>query len=73
MTRDSRLYAKTTRRRLVVGAAASMLLAGGALMWIFYGPAGATLGVACMLLGVLPIGIIAGVLALLDAVVRRSR
>lgn len=45
---DARRFARSTEARLVVAFFVLLYLVGGGLIWLFYGPAAALLGLACM-------------------------
>jgi hypothetical protein len=70
---DLRRYARSTQLRLALGALALLFAVGGFLIYIFYGPAGAALGIACFVLGLLPVVLILGALWMMDLVLGRSR
>jgi hypothetical protein len=70
---DLRHYARSTQVRLALGALGLLFLVGGILIYIFYGPAGAALGVACFVLGLLPVLLILGALWVMESVLGRSR
>jgi len=45
---------------------------GGGLIYLLYGPAGAALGLLCLIVGLLPVALIYIALTVADVVVRRS-
>jgi hypothetical protein len=69
---DLRRYARGTQLRLAVGALALLFVVGGFLIYLFYGPASAALGWLCLIVGLLPVGLIVAALWIADIVVRRS-
>jgi len=71
--RDLRGYARSTQLRLALGALAILFGIGGLLIYLFYGPGGAALGVLCLVVTLLPVGLILIALSVIDAVARRSR
>jgi hypothetical protein len=70
--RDLRQYARRTQLRLALGALAILFGVGGLLIYSFYGPAGAALGVLCLAVGLVPVLLILIALWILDAILRRS-
>lgn len=72
MKKDLRKYAKNTTVRLAVGFLIILLFIGAGLIYWTYGPGAAIMGVLCILGGLLPIGLIALVLGLLDLVVKKA-
>ena len=71
-SRDLRKYARGTQFRLALGALAILFGVGGLLIYLFYGPGGAALGVLCLVIGLLPVLLILGSLWILDVILRRS-
>ena len=71
-TVDLRKHARSTQVRLALGGLALLFGVGGLLIYIFYGPAGATLAFLCFLIGLLPVVVIAVVLWIMEALLRRS-
>jgi cation transporter-like permease len=69
---DLRRYARSTQIRLALGGLALLFGVGGVLIYFFYGPGGAVLGLLCFLIGLLPVLLVLLALWLLDAVLRRS-
>lgn len=72
-SRDLRKYASNTQLRLTLGALALLFGVGGLLIYLFYGPGGAAVGVLCLLIGLLPVLLILVALWILDVVLRRSQ
>lgn len=73
MTRDLRKYASQTTRRLILGGIISLFAVGGALIFTFYGGGAALMGVICLLAGLLPIGSIIIILAIMERIVERNK
>ncbi len=71
-SRDLRKYARRTQLRLALGALAILFGVGGLLIYLFYGPGGAALGVLCLVIGLLPVLLILVSLWILDVILRRS-
>ena len=71
-SRDLRKYARGTQLRLSLGALAILFGVGGLLIYFFYGPSGASLGVLCLVIGLVPVLLIIVALWILDVVLRRS-
>ncbi len=70
--RDLRAYARGTQMRLILGGLALAVLAGNGLIWLIYGPGAARMGLLCSLAALLPLGLIAGWLWLLDQLAGRA-
>jgi len=45
---------------------------GGILIYLFYGPGGAALGLMCLVIGLLPVVLILVALWIMEAILRRS-
>jgi len=73
MTRDLRKYARNTNLRLLAGFILLLFGVGGGLIYLIYGPEGAALGLICLLAGLVPLVLIAGLLWLLEWIVKRAR
>jgi hypothetical protein len=71
-SRDLRKYARSTQLRLALGALAILFGVGGLLIYLSYGPAGAAVGVLCMVIGLVPVVLILGALWILEVILRRS-
>ena len=73
MSQDLRRYSKQTIQRLILGGLILLFAVGGTLIFYFYGGAAALLGMICLLAGLLPIGLIILILALMEFIVERNR
>lgn len=73
MSRDLRRYSKQTIQRLIFGGLILLFAVGGTLIFYFYGGGAALLGMVCLLAGLLPIGLIILILALMELIVERNR
>jgi hypothetical protein len=71
--KDLRKYAKQTNLRLAIGAFILLFGVGLGLVYLFYGPGAAGMGLACLLAALLPISLIAASLYLLDWISKRAR
>jgi hypothetical protein len=58
--------------RLALGSLAILFGVGGLLIYLFYGPGGAALGILCLAIGLLPVLLILVSLWILDVILRRS-
>jgi hypothetical protein len=72
MTRDLRRYARQTNVQLFVGFFLILFIVGEALIWNFYGREAALFGLLCLLAGVSPLVLIAGILWLMEVFVRKA-
>ena len=73
MKRDLREYAKHTNIQLLVGAFILLFGVGIGLIYVIYGPGAASIGLLCMLGGLLPIALILAALYGMDWIVKRGR
>lgn len=73
MSRDLRRYSKQTIQRLIFGGLILLFAVGGALIFYFYGGSAALLGMICLLAGLMPIGLIIFILAVMEWIVERNR
>ncbi len=72
MTRDLRKYARQTNVRLIVGALLLLFVIGLGLIYYFYGSAAALMGGLCLLMALVPVGLTALVLWLMDWIRKRA-
>lgn len=72
MKRDLRKYAQSTNFRLIVGFVFLLFIIGDGLIYLFYGSGAAVMGLLCILGGLLPFVLIAGVFWVMEYVVRRA-
>ena len=72
MARDIRRYARQTNFRLAVGFILLLFTVGVGLIYIFYGQAGALMGLVCILLGLVPVLLIGLALAVMEWIVKRA-
>jgi len=71
MTRDLRRYAKQTNIRLFIGFFILLFVVGAGLIYWFYGREAAILGSICIVAGLIPLGLVWGLLAFLGWIVKR--
>ena len=71
MSRDIRRYASQTTFRVAAGAVLLLLTIGVGLIWLIYGSSAALTGLLCLLGALIPIGLIALVIWVLDWVVKK--
>ncbi len=72
MSRDLRKYARQTNVRLIAGALVLVFLIGDGLIYLFYGKGAASLGLLCLLAGLVPVVLTIIVLSLLDWIRKRA-
>jgi hypothetical protein len=72
MTRDLRKYARQTNVRLLAGALLLLFVVGDGLIFVIYGKNAAVMGLLCLFAGMLPVGLILLVLALLEWVTKKA-
>jgi hypothetical protein len=72
MTRDLRKYARQTNIRLIAGALLVLFVVGDGLIYFIYGKAPALMGLLCLLVGMIPVGLTMLVLLLLDWIRKRA-
>ncbi len=53
--RDLRKYTRQTNTRLMVGGVLLLFIVGSGLIYLFYGPGAAGMGVLCMGIGLIPL------------------
>jgi len=63
---DLRKYAKQTNVRLGIGAFILLFVVGTGLIWVIYGAGAAGMGLTCLLVALVPIGLIAATLYLME-------
>ena len=73
MKRDLRDYAKQTQVRLGIGAFALLFIVGLGLIWLIYGAGAASMGLLCLLAGLVPVALIVAVFYGLDWMLRHAR
>ena len=71
MKRDLRKFAKQTNFRLVFGFLVLLFLIGDGLIYLIYGTEAAVTGLICIAGALTPVLFIAGILALLDLIVKK--
>ncbi len=71
--RDLRTYVQRTNLALILGGLLLVLVGGNLLVWLLYGPGTALQSLTCMMVLLIPVGLIAVILWLMDWVVRRER
>ncbi len=71
-SRDLREYARSTQVRILIGALALLFGVGGILIYLFYGPGGAALGLLCLAVALAPVTLIGLALWGLERVARRG-
>jgi hypothetical protein len=72
MSRDMRKYSRQTTIGLIIGGLLLLFIVGGGLIYIIYGKGAALSGLACLLFGLIPIGIISLLLWLLGWISKRA-
>jgi hypothetical protein len=72
MSRDLRKYTNQTSFRLIVGGVFLLFIFGDGLIYLLYGPASAVTGLFCIGFGFIPIGLILGVFAIMDWIIKRA-
>jgi len=73
MARDLRKYARQTNTRLILGGVFLLFFIGDGLIYLFYGPQAAMLGMICMVAGLTPLLLIWLALVVLEWITRRAR
>ncbi|WP_322807952.1 hypothetical protein [Thermanaerothrix sp.] len=71
--RDLRQYARQTTFRLILGGLLILFLVGLGLIAWRYGLSAASLGLFCLLVGLMPIGMVILTLAIWDWIVKHGR
>ncbi len=72
MARDLRKYARQTNVRLIAGALLLLFVVGDGLIYLVYGPGAASLGLLCLLAGLVPVILTVLAILLLDWIARRA-
>jgi hypothetical protein len=70
MSNDLHQYARQTNTRLIIGFILLLLIVGDGLIYLFYGRGAATMGLICILAGLVPILLILVALWIIDWIVR---
>jgi hypothetical protein len=73
MPDDLRRYSRQTIQRLIAGGLILLLAVGGILIYWIYGAGAAFLGILCILIGLLPIGLILLILGIMEWIVEHKR
>jgi hypothetical protein len=72
LKRDLRKFAKKTNIRLVIGFIILLIFVGDGLIYLIYGSGAAVTGLLCILGGLAPLILIAGLMLFLDFVVKKA-
>jgi hypothetical protein len=72
MTRDLRKYTKQTNARLMIGAFVLLYVVGTALIYSIYGTGAAVMGLLCLLAALVPMGLIALAMWIIDYVAKKA-
>jgi len=72
MARDLRKYARQTNVRLGIGMGILLFVVGIALIYVIYGKSAAVAGMVCLVGALVPIGLIAFALWVLDWIQKRA-
>lgn len=70
---DLRKYASQTNFRLIIGTLIILLVVGEGLIWLIYGGPAALMGLLCIGAGLIPVGIIILVLAVMETIIKNQR
>lgn len=70
---DLRRYSRQTMRRLIAGGLVLLIAVGGILIYWIYGAGAAFLGILCILIGLVPVGLIILILGIMEWIVERNR
>ena len=68
-----RRYSCQTMRRLITGGLVLLIAVGGILIYWIYGLGAAFLGILCILIGLVPVGLIILILGIMEWIVERNR
>lgn len=71
MSRDLRKYAKQTNMRLIIGGLLLLFVIGLGLIYFFYGPQAAFMGLICLLAGLMPLLLIWFMFFILEFITKR--
>jgi hypothetical protein len=71
--RDLRTYMQRTNLVLILGGLLLVLVGGNLLVWLLYGSGTALQSLTCMVVLLIPVGLIVVILWMMDWVVRRER
>jgi len=71
--RNLRSYTRGTTARLIIGGAVLLVLVGNGLIWLLYGGMEALQSLICMGTFLIPIGLIALALTIMEWIVRKNR
>jgi hypothetical protein len=71
MSRDLRKYAKQTNVRLIAGGLLLLFGVGLGLIYFFYGPGAAFMGLICLLAGLVPLILIWLIFFMLEFITKR--
>lgn len=69
---DLKKYDNQTISRLIIGGVIILFLVGDGLIYLVYGREAAMMGLLCLVGGLVPAGLIIGVIWLMDWVVKRA-
>jgi len=72
LSRDLRKFAQNTNLRLAIGFVVILFVVGDGLIYLVYGPRAAILGGLCILGGLSPIFLIAGLMFFIDRIVKKA-
>jgi hypothetical protein len=72
MSHNSRTYGRQTTIRLIVGGLVLLFIVGDGLIYILYGSSAAITGLLCIGGGLIPIGLVALAVWLIDWVAKRA-
>lgn len=72
LSRDLRKFARNTNIRLAVGFVVLLLVLGDGLIYLIYGSRAAVMGALCILGGLAPVVLIAGLMVLIDRIVKKA-
>ncbi|MHB0987708.1 MAG: hypothetical protein ACYC3P_03465 [Bellilinea sp.] len=70
---DLRRYSRQTMRRLITGGLVLLIAVGGILIYRIYGAGAAFLGILCILIWLVPVGLIILILGIMEWIVEHNR